>query len=106
MIGDPDGPKPPVAVIENVTVFVWLAASMTGEKFVVTKVYVVPAGIVNVSRRDQLEPALRTVLCDATMRRKLAEERDRFVGEYLYFDGRATERIVQLVVQMLYFPRP
>ena len=48
MTGEPAAPKPPLAFIAKVTVFVWLAASVIGAMFVVTNVWVVLAGIVNV----------------------------------------------------------
>ncbi len=56
----------------------------------------------NVWRKEDIVPAIKSVLEDAELRRRLAEERARFLsekGEYLV-DGKSMERIINLIYRM------
>lgn len=58
-------------------------------------------GIWHVIRQSDLLPSVRRVLEDSAVRSKLETERQAFLQEYIRCDGHATERIVNVLRQMI-----
>jgi predicted glycosyltransferase len=58
-------------------------------------------GIWHVIRQSDLLPSIRRMLEDSAVRSKLDAERQAFLQEYIRCDGHATERIVNVLRQMI-----
>lgn len=58
-------------------------------------------GVWHVTRQADLLPSVRRVLEDSAVRSKLEAERQAFLQEYIRCDGHATERIVNVLRQMI-----
>ncbi len=58
-------------------------------------------GTWHVIRQSDLLPSVRRVLEDSALRSKLEAERQAFLQEYIRCDGHATERIVNILRQMI-----
>ena len=63
----------------------------------------VSSGIaIEVNKLEELIPAIKDALYNSEIRKKLADARKRFVYEHAYIqDGKASERVVNLIVQMM-----
>ena len=63
----------------------------------------VSSGIaIEVKKVEELIPAIKDVLYNEEIRKKLAEARKKFVYEHAYIqDGQATKRAVDLIMRMI-----
>ena len=77
-----------------------LILNLSGEPDPVS--YVKDGVALGVYREDALVPAVRDVLYNKEVRKKLSEARKRFVYEHAYIqDGKASKRVADLIMQMI-----
>ncbi|MCK4348561.1 MAG: hypothetical protein KAW47_08080, partial [Thermoplasmatales archaeon] len=57
---------------------------------------------IGVYRCEDIIPAIKSALYDMNARERLKNARERFIYEHHYaLDGKATERVVNLITQMI-----